>query len=133
MYYCLISFTDEIKSRASGTTFKEISKTKFGETIIPIPPINEQKRIVKKIEELIPLITKYGNLRKKLDKLNSEFPDKIKSSILQEAILGKLVPQDLNDEPASILLERVHDEKERLIKEKKIKRNKNESFIYKKK
>ena len=132
MYYCLISFTDEIKSRASGTTFKEISKTKFGETIIPIPPINEQKRIVKKIEELIPLITEYGNLRKKLDKLNSEFPHKIKSSILQEAIRGKLVPQDPNDEPASILLERIHDEKERLIKEKKIKRNKNESFIYKK-
>ena len=131
MYYCLISFTDEIKSRASGTTFKEISKTKFGETIIPIPPINEQKRIVKKIEELIPLITEYGNLRKKLDKLNSEFPDKIKSSILQEAIRGKLVPQDPNNEPASILLERIHDEKERLIKEKKIKRNKNESFIYK--
>ena len=131
MYYCLISFTDEIKSRASGTTFKEISKTKFGETIIPIPPINEQKRIVKKIEELIPLITEYGNLRKKLDKLNSEFPHKIKSSILQEAIRGKLVPQDPNDEPASILLERIHDEKERLIKEKKIKRNKNESYIFK--
>ena len=131
MYYCLISFTDEIKSRASGTTFKEISKTKFGETIIPIPPINEQKRIVKKIEELLPIVIEYGNLREKLDNLNSEFPDKLKSSILQDAIQGKLVPQDSNDEPASVLLEKIRDEKERLIKEKKIKRNKNESFIYK--
>ena len=131
MYYCLISFTDEIKSRASGTTFKEISKTKFGETIIPIPPINEQKRIVKKIEELLPIVIEYGNLREKLDNLNSEFPDKLKSSILQDAIQGKLVPQDSNDEPASVLLEKIRDEKERLIKEKKIKRNKNESYIFK--
>ena len=131
MYYCLISFTDEIKSRASGTTFKEISKTKFGETIIPIPPINEQKRIVKKIEELLPIVIEYGNLREKLDNLNSEFPDKLKSSILQDAIQGKLVPQDSNDKPASVLLEKIRDEKERLIKEKKIKRNKNASYIFK--
>ena len=131
MYYCLISFTDEIKSRASGTTFKEISKTKFGETIIPIPPINEQKRIVKKIEELLPIVIEYGNLREKLENLYSEFPDKLKSSILQDAIQGKLVPQDSNDEPASVLLEKIRDEKERLIKEKKIKRNKNESYIFK--
>ena len=133
MYYCLISFTDEIKSRASGTTFKEISKSKFGETIIPIPPINEQKRIVKKIEEILPFITEYHKYQERLDKLNSEFPDKLKSSILQDAIQGKLVPQDSNDEPASILLEKLQEEKERLIKEKKIKRNKKESYIIKEK
>ena len=79
----------------------------------------------------MPLINEYGNYKEKLDKLNSEFSDKLKSSILQEAIQGKLVPQNPNDEPASVLLERIRDEKERLIKEKKIKRNNKESFIYK--
>lgn len=79
----------------------------------------------------MPLIIEYGDYKEKLDKLNSEFPDKLKSSILQEAIQGKLVPQNPNDEPASVLLERIKNEKERLIKEKKIKRNKNKSFIYK--
>ena len=79
----------------------------------------------------MPLINEYGNYKEKLDKLNSEFSDMLKSSILQEAIQGKLVPQNPNDEPASVLLERIRDEKERLVKEKKIKRNKNESYIFK--
>ena len=100
-------------------------------TKIAIPPLNEQKRIVNKINKLNPLINEYDANKKKLDKLNSKFPEKLKNSILQEAIQGKLVPQNPNDEPASVLLERIRDEKERLIKEKKIKRNKNESFIYK--
>lgn len=55
LYYCLIERTSEIKSRASGTTFKEISGTEFGKTLIPLPPEEEQKRIVSKIEELLPL------------------------------------------------------------------------------
>ena len=100
-------------------------------TKIAIPLLNEQKRIINEINKLNPLINEYDINEKKLDKLNSEFPDKLKSSILQEAIQGKLVPQDLNDEPASVLLERIRNEKERLIKEKKIKRNKNESYIFK--
>ena len=100
-------------------------------TKIAIPPLNEQKRIVNKINKLNPLINEYDANKKKLDKLNSKFPEKLKNSILQEAIQGKLVPQNPNDEPASVLLERIRDEKERLIKEKKIKRNKNESYIFK--
>ena len=102
------------------------------EKYYPLPPLEEQKRIVNKIEDILPLIEEYGVNEEKLDKLNSEFPDKLKSSILQEAIQGKLVPQDSNDEPASVLLEKIKEEKERLIKEKKIKRNKNESIIYNK-
>ena len=100
-------------------------------TKIAIPPLNEQKRIVNEINKLNPLINEYDANEKKLNKLNSELPYKLKSSILQEAIQGKLVPQDPNDEPASILLEKIKEEKERLIKEKKIKRNKNESYIFK--
>ena len=101
------------------------------ECLIPIPPLNEQKRIVKKIGELWPFIEQYDTLEEGLNKLNKEFPNKIRDSILQEAIQGKLVPQGPNDEFASVLLERIKEEKEQLIKDKKIKRNKNESFIFK--
>ena len=114
------------KSMIPGISREDVLKIN-----IPLPPLNEQKRMVKEINKLNPLINEYGINKKKLDKLNSEFPDKLKSSILQEAIQGKLVPQDSNDEPASVLLEKIRDEKERLIKEKKIKRNKNESYIFK--
>ena len=125
----LISQTGDTKSAIKGKTLNSKSLNKL---LIPLPPLNEQGRIVNKIEDIIPFIEEYGVDKEKLDKLNSEFPDKLKSSILQESIQGKLVSQDSNDEPASVLLERIKEEKERLIKEKKIKRNKNESFIYKK-
>jgi len=98
--------------------------------MIPLPPLNEQLRIVEKIKSFEPLITKYSTIEEKLTKLEGEFPDKLKKSILQYAIEGKLVKQDPNDEPASVLLERIKVEKEKLIKEGKIKRDKNESFIY---
>jgi len=125
MYY-VNNLINIAKSMIPGISREDVLKIN-----IPLPPLNEQKRMVKEINKLNPLINEYGINKKKLDKLNSEFPDKLKSSILQEAIQGKLVPQDSNDEPASVLLEKIRDEKERLIKEKKIKRNKNESFIYK--
>ena len=98
--------------------------------IIPLPPINEQQRIVDKINLCEPLLNDYENSESKLTILENEFPDKLKKSILQFAIEGKLVKQDPNDEPASILLERIKTEKEKLIKEGKIKRDKNESIIY---
>ena len=124
----LISQTGDTKSAIKGKTLNSKSLNKL---LIPLPPLNEQERIVNKIEDIMPLIEEYSVDKEQLDKLNSEFPDKLKSSILQEAIQGKLVSQDSNDEPASVLLERIHEEKERLIKEKKIKRNKNESYIFK--
>ena len=122
----------DFKKYHKGTALPTIDKKRMDNILIGLPPFNEQKRIVKKIEEIVPLIEEYGINKDKLDKLNSEFPDKLRSSILQEAVQGKLVPQNSNDEPASVLLEKIREEKERLIKEKKIKRNKNESFIYKK-
>ena len=131
LYYFLLTQEIRYKSKATGSTFKAIKKEIVENTLIPAPPLNEQKRIVDKIEALLPLIDEYGENKEKLDRLNSKFPDKIKSSILQEAIQGKLVPQNPNDEPASVLLEKIREEKERLIKEKKIKRNKNESYIFK--
>ena len=129
VYYCLIAFTSDIQSRASGTTFKEISGAEFGETIIPLPPLAEQHRIVAKIEELLPYIEKYEQAETALTKLNNDFPELLKKSILQEAVQGKLVPQDHDDEPASVLLERIRTEKQALIKSGKIKKDKHESVI----
>lgn len=119
-----------LKKSKKGAAIPHLNKDIFNNIFVGIPPFNEQKRIVNQINSLMPLINKYSDYKEQLDKLNSEFPDKLKSSILQEAIQGKLIPQDSNDEPASVLFERIRDEKERLIKEKKIKRNKNESFIF---
>lgn len=98
--------------------------------LFPIPPLAEQRRIVSKIETLLPLVESYGERQVELDDLNATFPEALKKSILQEAIQGRLVEQDPNDEPASVLLERIRKEKERLIKLGKIKRDKKESVIY---
>ena len=98
--------------------------------LVPIPPLNEQYRIVSKIKELSPSVSKYKEKEQLMTALNETFPEQLRKSILQLAIQGKLVPQDPNDEPASVLLERIRAEKERLIKEGKIKRDKNESVIY---
>ena len=96
---------------------------------VPLPPLAEQKRIVAKIEELIPFVEQYAAASTKLNTLNATFPEMMKKSILQEAVQGKLVPQDPNDEPASVLLEKIAEEKKRLIKEGKIKKDKNTSRI----
>ena len=98
--------------------------------LVPLPPQNEQKRIVKKLDKIMAYVVQYNNVYNYTEKLNEEFPELLKKSILQEAVQGKLVPQDPSDEPASVLLERIHAEKERLIQEGKIKRDKHETVIY---
>lgn len=87
-----------------------------------IPPINEQHRIIEQIQKILPLIEKYSANQIVQDKLNTEINDKLKTSILQEAIQGRLVPQNPKDGPASVLLQHIHDEKLRLVKEGKLKR-----------
>ena len=91
---------------------------------IPIPPLEEQKRIVEKIEELLPLIERYDESEKRLLELNKKFPDELRKAILQQAVQGKLTEQDPHDEPASELLKKIKAEKIRLIKEGKIKKEK---------
>ena len=130
IYYCLIALTDEIRSRASGTTFKEISGAELGNTLIPFPPYDEQERIVGQIEKARPFLSEYDTIDISLQKLTLDFPIRLHKSILQWAVQGKLVQQDENDEPASLLLEQVRTEKEELIKQGKIKRNKKDSIIY---
>ncbi len=113
-----------------GIGIQGLSANALHALLFPLPPLSEQKRIVSKIKESEPLIEKYADIEKHLDKLNTEFPDQLHKSILQMAVQGKLVPQDPTDEPASVLLERIRAEKEQLIKAGKIKRDKHESIIF---
>ncbi len=110
-----------------GIGIQGFSSTALHNTKVPLPPLPEQRRIVAKIEELLPLVEQYGKAQAELDDLNRTLPDKLKKSVLQEAIQGRLVPQDANDEPASELLKRIRKEKERLVKEGKLKKKDLES------
>jgi type I restriction-modification system, S subunit len=119
----------QAKANTRGVGNKNWVLSSIGRTIIPLPPLNEQKRIVAKIEELLPFIEEYDKKEQKLTTLNQQFPDQLKKSILQAAIQGQLVAQDPNDELASELIKRIQAEKERLISEKKIKKPKVKSEI----
>lgn len=99
-------------------------------TLFPLPSLAEQQRIVNKLKELEPYIKEYDVAYEKIEKLNNNFPEQLKKSILQDAVQGKLVPQNPKDEPASVLIERIREEKQKLIQEKKIKKDKNESYIF---
>ncbi|MDD7722218.1 MAG: restriction endonuclease subunit S, partial [bacterium] len=90
--------------------------------LIPIPPKKEQDKIVSKYNTLFPLIDNYSEANEQRDKLNEDIASTLKKSILQEAIQGRLVPQCASEEPASILLQRIRDEKQRLVKEGKLKK-----------
>ena len=114
----------------SGAVVKNLNSDKVAESLFPLPPLAEQKRIVAKIEELLPHLEDYDRAETRVSKLNAEFPEQLKKSILQWAIQGKLVPQDPADEPASVLLERIRAEKAKLVKAGKIKKDKNESVIF---
>ena len=85
--------------------------------LFPLPPLAEQQRIVDKLNKLLPKVEEYGKAQDALNKLNEELPERLKKSILQEAIEGRLVPQDPNDEPTSVLLAKIRKEKEELVKE----------------
>lgn len=113
----------ENKLKGAGSAIKNIPPFEILKAMpVPLPPLAEQKRIVAKIEELLPKVEEYGKAQNALDKLNKELPEKLKKSILQEAITGRLVPQDLNDEPASVLLDKIRQKKAQLVKEGKLKR-----------
>ena len=123
----LLSKLGETKTAIKGNTLNSDSLDNLW---IPLPPFNEQKRICAKLNDLIPFIDKYGKYAQEVSTLRTSFPEQLKKSILQEAVQGKLVLQDPNDEPASVLLERIRAEKQALIKAGKIKKDKNESVIF---
>ena len=111
-------------SAVNTVTINQITQQNLNQAILPLPPLEEQKRIVAKIEELEPLINQYDQAEQELSTLNDKFPDQLKKSILQYAIQGKLVAQDENDEPAEVLYAKIQAEKQQLIKEGKIKKDK---------
>ena len=130
--YLLLIFElnlDLYRNSKTGAAIPHLNKKLFKENLIALPPLNEQLRIVKKLSEFDPLLKRYKNIEKELSSYETSFEEKLKASILQYAIEGKLVKQNPHDEPASVLLERIKKEKEHLIKEGKIRRDKQESEI----
>ena len=121
----------QLKDGTIATAQPNCNGKTLGKMILPLPPLSEQNRIVSRIEELMAAIDKFEQSKIELDKLESELQPQLKKSILQYAIQGKLVAQNPTDEPASELLKRINEEKEQLIKAGKIKRDKNNSIIFK--
>ena len=119
-----------INSVTYGVKMPRVGTETMVSLLVPIPPISEQSRIVKKLKDVMPNVQRYDLFQARAKKLSEQFPDQLKKSILQEAVQGKLVLQNPNDEPASVLLERIRAEKEQLIKAGKIKRDKHESVIF---
>ena len=119
-----------INSITYGVKMPRVGTETMTSLLVPIPPLEEQLRIVEKIDEVASAVSAYDVAYQKTEALNSTFPEALKKSILQEAVQGKLVPQDPIDESAEALLERIRAEKQRLIKEGKIKEDKHESIIF---
>ena len=129
LYYALSSgfMYTTLSLLAAGSTVKNLKSDTVRSVLFPIPPLNEQERLACRLEELISFVDSINADEDKLVRIIEQ----TKSKILDLAIRGKLVPQDPNDEPASVLLERIRAEKEELIKQGKIKRDKKESVIFK--
>ena len=122
VYYFIYLLKESNNLASVGTAMPGLSANRLKSLLLPFPSLSEQKRIVIALGELLPLIEKYSKAQNTLDELNIAISDKLKKSILQEAIQGRLVPQDPNDEPASKLLERIKEEKAKLFKEGKLKK-----------
>ena len=130
LFYFLMAQKPLFIKQGEGGAQPNISKEKIVSTLMPVPPLEEQRRIVVMLGQIFPIIDAYSKCKTELDLCNATFPERLKKSILQEAVQGKLVPQDQSDEPAEALLERIRTEKQRLIKEGKIKKDKHESVIF---
>ena len=128
--YILKYFQSYLKNSKKGAAIPHLNKKLFKNLIVTIPPIKEQARIVIKLKEMETYIEKYNTTQGQLEILNNSYKEELKKSILQYAIQGKLVKQDLNDESAKVLINKILDEKRELIKTKQIKKE-NLSVIYK--
>ncbi len=124
LYYAINSsiFRNQVYNNVQGITRVRTSLTKLRNYYLPIPPIKEQYCIVNRIEEILPLIAEYGEAYEEASKMDAELPDKLKMSILQEAIMGKLGTQDSSDAPASKLLEDIREERQKLVSDGKLKK-----------
>ena len=122
--YFLLLKKQLFRNRKTGAAIPHLNKELFFNLLFPVPPLAEQERIVAKIEELLPLVSEYDGVEKRISALNTEFTDKLRKSILQQAVQGKLTERDPSDEPAIELLDRIRAEKAKLIAEGKIKKEK---------
>ena len=123
MFFESSAFTNQYLSESDGTTVATLTMVRLNKYLIPIPPLVEQLRIVLRYKEIIPLTNRYEQGQKTLDRLNEEISDKLKKSTLQEAIQGKLVPQIVEEGTAQELLEQIKQEKQKLVKEGKLKKS----------
>ena len=124
-YYLLFSgyAYSQFAKRVAGAVVQNLNSEKVAISLFPLPPYKEQNRIVQKIKDLLPLVEKFGNDKTLLDKLNADINTRLKKSILQEAIQGKLVPQIAEEGTAQELLEQIKKEKQKLVKEGKLKKS----------
>ena len=123
LFFFLMGSQIDFIKKGEGGAQPNISREKLISHLMPIPPLAEQNRIVEKIQRLLPLVEKYSNNQLLQDKLNSDITDKLRKSILQEAIQGKLVPQITEEGTAQELLEQIKEEKQNLVKEGKLKKS----------
>ena len=131
LFFFLMGSQIDFIKKGEGGAQPNISREKLISHLMPIPPLAEQYRIVEKIQYLLPLVEKYSNSQILQNKLNSEIKDKLRKSILQEAIQGKLVPQIAEEGAAQDLLEQIKTEKQKLVKEGKLKKSAlNDSVIF---
>ena len=131
LFYFFLYDKTQVLSSTTGSTMIHVSMENMKPRFIPIPPYCEQKRIVSKINELLPVIDKFDDVQKELDTLNALIKESLKKSILQEAIQGKLVPQIAEESTAQELLEQIRVEKQILVKEGKLKKSAlNDSVIF---
>ena len=122
-YYLLSdNFINRVNNKSTGTSYPAINDYNFNLLLIAIPPLAEQQRIVEAIESALEKVDEYSESYNRLEQIDKEFPDKLKKSILQYAMQGKIVEQDPNDEPVEVLLEKIRAEKQKLFEEGKIKK-----------
>ena len=130
-YIALFINSISLAPYVTGTAQPKMNQAKMGSILIPIPPESEQARILAKANELMSLVEEYGKLEDAREELDAALPDRLRKSVLQMAVQGKLAPQDPADEPASVLLKRIREQRRKMIAEKKMKPPKGgESVIY---
>ena len=131
LYYLFIANRSYLSGAGTGTTQSYIARSTFAQLLVPLPPLAEQRRIVAKVEELMPLVEQYGALEDERERLDAALPNALRKSILQEAVEGRLVEQDASDEPASALLVRIREERRKMVAGGKLKPPKcGESVIF---
>ncbi len=123
-YYIFYLYKNTGRLRGRGVAIQGLSNEAIHRVLIPLPPLKEQHRIVAKIEELLPYVDRYAEAYEKLEQFNAKFPEDMKKSILQYAIQGKLVEQRPEEGTAEELYQQIQKEKQKLIKEGKIKKEK---------